>query len=98
MIATDDVKLAERCRSLRNLCFQPEKRFVHDEMGWNFRMTNLQAAVGLAQLEQLSESVIKKRWIGKKYQGNLKEVEDLIQLPLRRTEYAENIYWNDVKS
>jgi perosamine synthetase len=71
MIVTDDETLAERCRSLRNLCFKPEKRFVHDEMGWNFRMTNLQAAVGLAQLEQLSESVIKKRWIGKKFQENL---------------------------
>ena len=93
MIVTDNEELAERCRSLRNLCFQPAKRFVHDEMGWNFRMTNLQAAVGLAQLEQLSESVIKKRWIGKKYQENLKEVEDLIQLPLQRTEYSENIYW-----
>ena len=59
MIVTDNEELAERCRSLRNLCFQPAKRFVHDEIGWNFRMTNLQAAVGLAQLEQLSESVIK---------------------------------------
>ena len=93
MIVTDNEELAERSRSLRNLCFQPAKRFVHDEMGWNFRMTNLQAAVGLAQLERLSESVIKKRWIGKKYQENLKEVENLIQLPLQRTEYAENIYW-----
>ena len=93
MIVTDDETLAERCRSLRNLCFKPEKRFVHDELGWNFRMTNLQAAVGLAQLEQLSESVIKKRWIGNKYQENLKEVDGLIQLPLKKTDYTENIYW-----
>jgi len=104
MIVTDDETLAERCRSLRNLCFKPEKRFVHDELGWNFRMTNIQAAVGLAQLEQLSESVIKKRWIGNKYQKNLKEVEGLIQLPLKKTDYTENIYWvfamvlNDVTS
>ena len=93
MIVTDDETLAERCRSLRNLCFKPEKRFVHDELGWNFRMTNLQAAVGLAQLEQLSESVIKKRWIGNKYQENLKEADVLIQLPLKKTDYTENIYW-----
>ena len=93
MIVTDDETLAVRCRSLKNLCFKPEKRFVHDELGWNFRMTNLQAAVGLAQLEKLSESVIKKRWIGKKYQENLKEVEGLIQLPLEKTGYTENIYW-----
>ena len=93
MIVTDDETLAERCRSLRNLCFKPEKRFVHDELGWNFRMTNIQAAVGLAQLEQLSESVIKKRWIGNKYQENLKEADGLIQLPLQKIEYTENIYW-----
>jgi len=93
MIVTDNEELAERCRSLRNLCFQPAKRFVHDELGWNFRMTNLQAAVGLAQLEQLSKSVIKKRWIGNRYLENLKEVDELIRMPLQKTEYANNIYW-----
>jgi perosamine synthetase len=46
MIVTDNEELAERCRSLGNLCFQPQKRFVHEELGWNFRFTNLQAAVG----------------------------------------------------
>ena len=51
MIVTDDDALAERCRGLRNLCFQPGKRFVHEELGWNWRMSNLQAAVGVAQLE-----------------------------------------------
>jgi perosamine synthetase len=50
MILTDSEQLAERCRSLRNLCFQPGKRFVHEELGWNFRMSNLQAALGVAQL------------------------------------------------
>lgn len=53
MILTDDLILAEKCRELRNLCFQDKKRFVHERMGWNLRMTNLQAALGLAQLEQL---------------------------------------------
>ena len=48
MIVTDDDALADRCRSLRNLCFKPEQRFLHDELGWNFRMSNLQAALGLA--------------------------------------------------
>ena len=52
MIFTDDDNLANKCRELRNLCFKKEKRFVHDDLGWNLRMTNLQAAVGVAQLEQ----------------------------------------------
>src|SRR6185312_1102755 len=48
MLVTDDDELAERCRSLRNLCFQPGRRFIHEELGWNLRMSNLQAAVGVA--------------------------------------------------
>ncbi|KKH47213.1 DegT/DnrJ/EryC1/StrS aminotransferase family protein [Methanosarcina sp. 1.H.A.2.2] len=92
MVVTDNEELAERCRSLRNLCFQANRRFVHEEMGWNFRMTNLQAAIGLAQLERLDEFVIKKRNMGKYYTQKLKDIES-IQLPLEKTSYADNIYW-----
>ena len=92
MIVTDDDNLAERCRSLRNLCFQPQKRFIHEELGWNLRFTNLQAAVGLAQLERLEEFVYKKRRMGMRYTEQLADIPEL-ELPLVRTEYAENIYW-----
>ena len=61
MIMTDDEFFAEKCRSLRNLCFKNEQRFVHDELGWNYRMTNVQAAIGLAQLETLDKHLIKKK-------------------------------------
>ncbi len=92
MLLTDDETVAENCRSLRNLCFQPQKRFVHERLGWNMRMTNLQAAMGLAQLEQLDSFVVKKRRMGEIYTEGLKELQD-IQLPLRNTDYSENIYW-----
>lgn len=92
MLLTNDNKLAERCRSLRNLCFQPQKRFIHEELGWNLRMTNLQAALGVAQLEQLDEFVVRKRHIGQRYTELLSDIPDL-QLPLPRTDYADNIYW-----
>jgi perosamine synthetase len=92
MLVTDDDRLAERCRSLRNLCFQPGRRFVHDELGWNFRMSNLQAALGLAQMERLDEFVSRKRFMGKHYTDLLVDIPGL-QLPLPGTEYAENIYW-----
>ncbi|WP_200895200.1 MULTISPECIES: DegT/DnrJ/EryC1/StrS aminotransferase family protein [unclassified Methanosarcina] len=92
MVVTDDEELAERCRSLRNLCFQANRRYVHEEMGWNFRITNLQAAVGLAQLERLNEFAKKKREMGKYYTEKLKNI-GCIQLPLERTPYADNIYW-----
>lgn len=92
MVVTNDAALAERCRSLRNLCFQPGKRFVHEELGWNYRMTNMQAALGVAQLERLDESRIHKRWMGRRYTQLLSGMRG-IQLPLPSTDYAENIYW-----
>jgi perosamine synthetase len=92
MLVCNDSDLAERCRGLRNLCFQAKKRFVHEELGWNYRMTNMQAALGVAQLERLDEFVRNKRAMGQRYTALLKDVEGL-QLPLERTDYAENIYW-----
>lgn len=92
MIVTNDDALAERCRGLRNLCFQAAKRFVHEELGWNFRMTNLQAALGLAQLERLDEFVARKRRMGSLYNKLLADF-DMIEKPLLKTDYAENIYW-----
>jgi len=92
MVVTNDSDIASRCRSLRNLCFQPNKRFVHEELGWNYRMTNIQAALGIAQLEKLDESLEKKIWIGKKYLEFLKEVKT-IQLPVEELSYAKNIFW-----
>ena len=95
MVVTDDPALAERCRSLRNLCFQPRQRFVHEELGWNYRMTNLQAALGLAQLEQLEFALERKRRIGELYiQALLPNAERLqFKLPLQSTPYAKNLYW-----
>lgn len=92
MLLTDDDELATRCRSLRNLCFQAGKRFVHEELGYNFRMSNLQAAVGVAQLERLDEFVAIKRSMGKRYTELLAGCAAL-ELPLARTAYAENIHW-----
>lgn len=92
MIVTDDDELAETCRSLRNLCFQPEKRFVHERLGWNLRMTNLQAAIGLAQLERLDEFILRKRSIGARYSELLSNLFQA-QQPLAQTSYAANIYW-----
>lgn len=92
MILIDDDHLAEQCRELRNLCFKPGKRFVHERLGWNLRMTNLQAALGVAQLERLDEFLEKKRWVGRRYNELLVDLPN-VQLPLPLTEYAENIYW-----
>ena len=92
MLLTNNPVLADRCRALRNLCFQPPRRFLHHELGWNLRMTNLQAAVGLAQTESMERHVAMKRRIGRRYNELLADLQD-VQLPLERMDYAENIYW-----
>lgn len=92
MVVTDDEELAERCRMLRNLCFRKDVRYVHDEISDNYRFTNLQAAVGLAQLERLNEFVARKRAMGKYYTEQLSDIDGLI-LPIEKTDYADNIYW-----
>ena len=92
MIVTDSDAIADRCRSLRNLCFLPARRFVHEELGWNMRMTNMQAALGCAQLERLPEFVERKRAMGSLYTELLQNLPG-IQLPLPETSYARNIYW-----
>lgn len=92
MLVTNDENLAERCKMLRNLCFRKDIRYVHHEISDNYRFTNIQAAIGLAQLERLDEFVEKKRQMGKYYTENLRNIEGII-LPLEQTEYAHNIYW-----
>lgn len=93
MVLTNDDALAERCRSLRNLCFERGRRFVHKEIGWNYRMSNLQAAIGLAQLERLDKHLAIKRVVGKRYTELLLNLEPRVQLPYPKTDYAENLYW-----
>ena len=92
MIVTDNKKIAERCKSLRNICFNKKRRFVHYELGWNNRFTNLQSAVGLAQLEKLNSFIIKKRNIGKVYNRELSKIK-IFHTPLDRQTFAKNIYW-----
>lgn len=94
MCLTDDSSIAERLKRLRNLAFVPEKRFIHYELGFNFRITNIQAAIGLAQVERIEEHVKRKIVIGKRYTMILKELEEkeLIRLPVEK-EWAKNTYW-----
>ena len=93
MILVNDKSIADRCRNLKNLSFEPDKpRFVHYDFGWNYRMTNMQAALGLAQLENINKHIIKKREIGNEYVRILKNI-DSIFVNIPKTDYAENIYW-----
>jgi perosamine synthetase len=91
MLLTSDPVMAEKARSFRNLGFQPHRRFYHEVLGHNFRMTNLQAAIGLAQLGRVSQAVEKKCWIGRTYSSQLADINQ-IDLPVEKP-WAKNVYW-----
>jgi perosamine synthetase len=91
MVLTDEPALAARARSLRNLCFKAERRFYHEDLGFNFRLTNMQAALGLAQFERIDEIIARKRWMGKEYSCRLQELS-VLQLPVEES-WARNVYW-----
>ena len=91
IVLTDDDYLAERLRRRRNLSFS-KRRFVHEELGWNMRMSNLQAAVGCAQFERLDEFIGRKKEIGSFYNKAFAGTKG-ITLPCPKTSYADNMYW-----
>lgn len=92
MISVNNINLFNKCRSLRNLCFGKINRFNHDDIGWNYRMTNLQATLGISQLNNINQTVNKKKQIGKRYFKNFSNNKNLLILPPSNT-YAQNIYW-----
>lgn len=91
MVLTDDEEVAERVRSLHNLAFEPGRRFRHGRLGFNFRLTNVQAALGVAQVRRIEEIVERKRWIGASYAKRLEGLPGL-QIATER-EWARSIYW-----
>ncbi len=92
MVVTNSPTINQESKSLRNLYFGSKKRFVHENIGWNLRMTNMQAAIGLAQLESLDRNIKKKVRMGRLYTELLDDIGG-ISLPVAETEYAENNYW-----
>lgn len=90
MVVTNNEDLAKKIRKLKNQGNSDCKRYWHDVIGYNYRMTNLQAAIGYAQLKRVNELVGKKRQIAKWYKKYLKH--ELIQHPLEK-EYCKNSYW-----
>ncbi|MDA2932519.1 DegT/DnrJ/EryC1/StrS family aminotransferase, partial [Nitrospinae bacterium AH-259-F20] len=91
MLLTNDDIHAEKARCLRNLCFIQERRFFHKRLGYNFRLTNMQAAVGLAQVQRVEELVARKRSIGAAYTERLCDIK-VLQLPVEEP-WAKNVYW-----
>jgi perosamine synthetase len=91
MVVTRSDHYADRLRSLRNLCFRPERRFYHTEIGHNYRLTNLQAAIGVAQVDRVEDHIRRKRKMAGIYRDRLSDLSQ-ISLPVER-EWAKNVYW-----
>lgn len=91
MVMIDDDLLAQSARSYKNLCFKPERRFLHTELGQNYRMTNLQAALGLNQVKRIEEIVAAKRQIARRYKDLLSGIDGLA-LPEEES-WARNVFW-----
>lgn len=91
MVLTSNPEMAQRARNYRNLCFEPGRRFYHEELGANYRMTNLQAAVGIAQLERIDEFVRRKRESGRYYQHCFSSIEG-IKTQVEKS-WARMVFW-----
>jgi perosamine synthetase len=94
MILTNKKEIHKEVLKIKNLYFgKGVSRFRHIGLGWNYRLTNLQAAVGLAQLERIKQIVRKKKFIGKYYTKKLQILSNKLYLPLKDTTYCKNIFW-----
>lgn len=91
MVVTDDPLLADKAKRLKDLAHAVEKRFLHTEVGFNYRMTNLQAALGVAQLKKIDRHIKKKRWIAGEYEKGLYGVPGL-RLPMEKP-WAKSVFW-----
>ena len=92
MISVNSEKLYKKCNSLKNLCFGKINRFNHDDLGWNCRLTNIQAALGLSQLKNIKNTIRKKMEIGNYYYEKLKFNNNIQILPPFNS-FSKNIYW-----
>jgi len=92
IITTNDKKLRDKLYSLRNLARTDGIHFLHKEISFAYRMGNLQAALGLAQLEEVNASLRRKNQITKLYKRLLSGINELV-LPIEK-DYAKRLYWN----
>lgn len=91
MVVTDDEKIFYELTKLKDLYHSNKKRFIHEKLGYNYRMTNLQAAVGCGELKNIDKYLKKKQWMAKLYDQGLKDIPG-IKTPTTKKEVT-NVYW-----
>ncbi len=91
MVITNNDEYAAKARGLRNLCFRTDRRFLHTEHGYQFRLTNMQAALGVGQVKRIDKIVSRKRWAAQEYTSRLRYLPEL-QLPMEHT-WGKSVFW-----
>ncbi|MFH1115233.1 MAG: LegC family aminotransferase [Pseudomonadota bacterium] len=91
MIVTNDAKWAQMARYLTNQARDDAVEYVHNEIGFNYRLTNVQAAIGVAQMERLGDHVCRKRGIAQSYREALKSIPGLRSI--READWALSTFW-----
>ncbi|HYB03114.1 MAG TPA: DegT/DnrJ/EryC1/StrS family aminotransferase [Nitrososphaerales archaeon] len=91
MVVTDDEQYRKKAKTLSNLAFSDAARYRHEYLGFNYRLSNVLAALGCSQLSRIEELVSTKRWMGERYNSLLRGIDSL-QTPVEKS-WAKNVYW-----
>ena len=92
MVTTDDPQIAKKARNLKALAFGSTNKFMHEDIGFNYRMTNLQAAIGCGQMQAANRLVERRREIARFYNKALNKYRDHLMLPMEKP-WAKSVYW-----
>ena len=92
MITTNNINFYKKMNSLRNLAFGKKDRFNHDDIGWNYRMTNMQATLGINQLKRINQIIKNRHKVGMRFFENLSKNKNIF-IPKPKNKFAKNIYW-----
>lgn len=91
-VVSSDNDFAQRIRYFRNLCFKQNERYVHTDLGWNYRLGGMNSALILSQLSRLEQLIIQKQELAKVYLENLKG-HPWFDFHPEKTKYSKNLYW-----
>ncbi len=99
IVVSNNEELMEKVNLLKNHGMNPKNKYWHEVVGYNYRMTNLQAALGLAQLEKIEEKIAMKRQLAKNYERLFSECKE-VELPIEKkdTRNVHSLYWIKAKN